>query len=396
MEHQKILSSGEKIKLLRKKYNLRQDDISGSDVTRNLISEIENNKANLSKSTAEIILKNLNKALKIRRIVASETVEYLLEDEEAQARKILDNYIKELENVMVFRDNGFIETLEEAEAFLMKWDIKEKKIAIYELAGDYFCNKNEMSRSSIYYDRALTLIEKNSSSKRLLFILRKLSMVYVYSGKLNESIECCNLALKHFPNMSKDYRCIFMHNSAVGYSQLGNYQKALENYNEVEKNIKKTDIVKRFKVMNNKAICLNNLEYYDEAIKTYNGILEFLGERDEDKRLIIYINIVNVYMKLDKVEEVTRRLKTVVSQVSNAINSEYEGSIYLEIGLIYKYLRKSDKASVYYNKALEYAKKRKDNILVKKALRALIDVYAELSDNKKATELLFAIKENLC
>ena len=54
-----VMTDGEKIKAIREKYNLKQEEISGKDITRNLISEIETNKANITKKTAEIIIKNL-------------------------------------------------------------------------------------------------------------------------------------------------------------------------------------------------------------------------------------------------------------------------------------------------------------------------------------------------
>lgn len=94
-----ILSSGDKIKLIRKKYGLRQDDIVGEEVTRNLISQIEHNKAKLTKSTAEIIIKNLKEIAKKNNLEMDVTADYLLEDELAQANSILENYVDELKKL---------------------------------------------------------------------------------------------------------------------------------------------------------------------------------------------------------------------------------------------------------------------------------------------------------
>ncbi|WP_084756824.1 helix-turn-helix transcriptional regulator [Clostridium sp. DMHC 10] len=172
MSYCTILSKGDKIKLLRKKYKLRQEDIAGNDITRNLISEIETNKANLTRSTAEAILKNLQKLGTKNHFEIEETVDYLLEDETIQASRVLDDYVGKLKTFMVYRDGDFTATLKEVEEFLVKWSITDKKIIIYELAGDYFGTQNEIDKSIIYYEKALTLVGKLSLSPMLLSILK--------------------------------------------------------------------------------------------------------------------------------------------------------------------------------------------------------------------------------
>ncbi|MCD2346175.1 helix-turn-helix domain-containing protein [Clostridium guangxiense] len=191
MENCTVLTDGDKLKNIRKKYVLKQEEISGSAITRNLISEIETNKATITKNTAEIIIKNLALLAKERHFQFTETVEYLLENETMQANKIVNHYINELKSLNISKDGNFTTKLKEIESFLLKYDIPDKKIIIYELAGDYYCNKNEMSKSVIYYEKAITLTGKLTLSNTSLTLLRKLSMVYGYLGRYKESIECC-------------------------------------------------------------------------------------------------------------------------------------------------------------------------------------------------------------
>lgn len=93
MKCSRVIPIGEKLRMLREKYNLNQDEIVGTAVTRNLISQIENGKANLTKNTAEIIVSNVKEILKKNNMILDIGIEYLLEDEESQARKILDEFI---------------------------------------------------------------------------------------------------------------------------------------------------------------------------------------------------------------------------------------------------------------------------------------------------------------
>lgn len=219
MKQYVVLSCGDKLRALRKKYNLKQEELSRTEITRNLLSEIETGKANLTRNTAEIILKNLEPIAKKKKLNVTETINYLMENEMEQASKILDNYINELRNSSITKDNSFIDTLNEAENFLINWSIKDKKIIIYELAGDYFCNNNEMYKSIIYYEKAVDLIGKLFPSRALVNILRKLSMVYEYVGNYKESIKCCEFALNRFENMTDEEIVVFKYNNALSYKK---------------------------------------------------------------------------------------------------------------------------------------------------------------------------------
>ena len=87
MEGQEILSPGKKIRKIRKSFKINQEDITGGEITRNLISIIENDKANLTSKVAIILSENINRVCKEKGIDFSVTSEYLLEDVESQAKK---------------------------------------------------------------------------------------------------------------------------------------------------------------------------------------------------------------------------------------------------------------------------------------------------------------------
>ena len=54
---------GENLKSIRKFLNLKQIDIAGSQITRNLVSLIENNKTPINYKTAQLISENINTIL---------------------------------------------------------------------------------------------------------------------------------------------------------------------------------------------------------------------------------------------------------------------------------------------------------------------------------------------
>lgn len=69
---------------------MRQEELAGGEITRNLISIIENNKANLTPSTAKILVNNFNNYCLGKGIDIEVTEDYLLEDVVSQAKKVVD------------------------------------------------------------------------------------------------------------------------------------------------------------------------------------------------------------------------------------------------------------------------------------------------------------------
>lgn len=368
-----VLSCGDKLRALRKKYKLKQDELSGTEITRNLLSEIETGKANLTRNTAEVIFKNLKVIAKKKKIKISETVDYLIENETAQASKILDKYINELRNLSITKDNSFIEVLNEVENFLMKWDVKDKKIIIYELAGNYYCNNNEMYKSIIYYEREIDLIGKLFPSQELINVLRKLAKVYEYVGNYTESIKCCEFALNRFDDMSKEEVVVFRYNNALSYYGMENFQIALHNLKLAEELVNETDSISYIKILNNKAICFCKMKMYNDAIKAFNKIFEFIDKDDVEKHLI---NIVDVYMDSGERDKSIETLNAIINDLPNLNNdSSYIPEVYFEMGKIYGQLNKISLSEEYYLKALDFCERRRDYVLANDVLCALVDFY---------------------
>lgn len=390
-----LLSCGDKLKALRKKYKLKQEDLAGKEITRNLLSEIETGKANLTKNTAEIIFRNLETIAKNKKLEVTETLDYLMEGEDAQAGKILDNYINELRNLSIAKGSSFIDTLNEAESFLMEWDIKEKKIIIYELAGDYFCNNNEVYKSIIYYEKEIDLIGKLFPSRTLVNVLRKLSMVYEYVGNYRESIRCCEFALNRFEDMTDEEVIIFRYNNALSYKKIENFQIALDNLKVAEELVDKEDINSYIKILNNKAVCLFEMKMYMEALKVFMKISELIDKGDIEKYLINLVNIVDVYTENNNRTKAVESLNVIINELSNlSNNSKYISEIHFEIGRAYKRLNKVDLAKGYYLKALDFCEKCKNFVLANDILCDLVDIYEmtkDLSSMNKLKERVFLI-----
>ncbi|WP_234123961.1 helix-turn-helix domain-containing protein [Clostridium hydrogenum] len=375
MKKSRIVADGDKLKSIRKKYGLKQDEISGNDITRNLISEIETGAANMTKKTAEIIIKNLKEMASKKGFKITETVEYLMENQIVQATKILDNYITELKKLLIFKDDSFIETLRDAKSFLADWNINEKATTIYEVAGDYFYIKNEMYESIMYYEKALTAVGKLRPSQELLQIFSKITKAYIHSGEYNKAIENTTFVIEHFDNLSSVDIIGFNYNRAWTYYLLKKYELALADIDKIEKLLNKNDTQTYFTILDTKAICLKKIERYDESIAIYRSLLDALNDNQLDKKLALHINITEAYMALSDQDRISKEF-TIVQRELPYLNSDsqYEADIYFEVAKIYEYLDKKEEASKYYIKAKDVSKKKKNYVLLNSILYKLMNV----------------------
>ncbi|URZ14917.1 helix-turn-helix domain-containing protein [Clostridium felsineum] len=352
-----IMTVGEKIKKLRSEYKLNQDDIVGTELTRNLISQIEHGKANLTRSTAELIIRNTSDILKHRGIPIDKNlnVDYLLEDENEQAKKIINKYIRDLKDASFFKDNRFSELLKSVENMLVQWDFPELKIEICEIAGDYFTSKNEFYRASIYFENIRYLVNSKESLSKLIPALRKLSIVYYYMGRFKEGINVCKYALDRFADMEEEYKGIFMFNMALYYNDLGQYEKALKVLEDFQYAIKLTDKQKQNKVELLRASCLHATKHYAEALNINIHLLKSASKDDIKNMCLYYGNLAEGYIKLGqkyKAVDCAEQIKKLVGDVSG--EWMFLPAIYFELGLLCRLL--GDNPVYYLKKALDSAK----------------------------------------
>ncbi|MFL0251505.1 XRE family transcriptional regulator [Clostridium neuense] len=388
MEKCVVLSDGDKLREIRKKYHVKQEEIAGEEITRNLISEIENNKAPITKKTAEIIIKNLSVLAKKRYFEVDETVDYLMENQIVQANRALDNYIEELNTLSISKGDSFIKTLKEAESFLIDWDIKDKKLKIYEIAGDYYCNNNEMYKSAVYYEKASALLSRMFLDRKLLSLSRKLSTVYGRIGDYKKSIECCEFALKYFDDMPQKDEVVFLYNNALNYKHINNLKLALKNIEVAENLVSKTDILTYIKVLNTKGNCLYEMKSYDEAIKIFNKIFTLIDKRETDKYLINLINIVNSYWYAGMKDKALENFKFVINELPNLSNKDLcVADIYFEVGKIYERINKIKLSEDYYLMAVDFSEKQKNYVLLNSILYDLIELYSISNNVKKINNI---------
>lgn len=392
MKYTEVIPIGEKLRSMREKYQLKQDEIVGTEVTRNLISQIENGKAKLTRNTAEIILKHVKDKLAEKDMAMTIDIEYLLEDEEAQAKKILDEFIEELKAFNNSKDSGFEDELKEAEEFLLEWNLIDKKIIICELAGDYFYSNKNFYKASVYYENTKCLMNINMVTVPLISVLQKLSNTYYFMNKLNEGIDICNYALDRFPSMDNKIQAGFLFNSGLYYNYLQQYEKTIRFIDRVINIMDKSEKQRYAQVLLLKASSLYNLKFYEEALEIYEELIEMTSIDDYGHRAVYYNNISEIYIKLKKTDEANKYLSMTL-EAMEYIPDDFImlPHIYFNVAKRCLKLRDIECASNFLTKALNIAKEFKNAIIIKDILLEIINIKnynIDIDIKKEIKELL--------
>lgn len=392
MEKCIVLSDGDKLKEIRRKYGLKQEEITGKEITRNLISEIETNRANITKKTAEVIIRNLNLLSKKRNFEFTETVEYLMENKAVQANKILDDYIKKLKVLSISKDGSFIELLKDAESFLIDWDFKDKKLRIYDLAGDYYCSNNEFYNAAVYYEKGLALFNRLFLDRELISFSRKLSMVYGYIGDYKKTIECCEFVLDRFDDISVNDKAIFRYNNALAYFYMNNFENTLKNIEVAEKLVDKSNVLQLFKILDSKAVCLCSMKSYSEALQVFDELINLVKSDYVDRYVTVLLNIVNVHLDMNENQKALVKFNCVIEKLNSIDNdSPYLSHIYFHVGKFYKVFGNEEKSKQFYSKALNLCEKQKNYVLENDILCDLIEMYTVQNKVKEMNNIKYML-----
>jgi len=283
-----ILSPGEKVKKIRKVIGASQQDIAGNQITRNLISQIENCKTNLVLSTAEIICNNIKTFMKnnvnnsIKNLEI--TPELLLEDEETQANNIAEKYLKELRKLRIStQSEKFKIMVQDIEKFLEKWNVSYKlRVEIYEVISDVYFNYNDYNKSILRLQNSLDITMRENDYENSLRIMLDLSKrVYINGGDTLQQLMTTHSALNLYTHNNlnnKDLLKRIYFNFALYYSEVNMHNNSIEFldklFKEFDLSIKESLDIKLLK-----ANCYEETGQYKLAEELYLNILDLSLEK---------------------------------------------------------------------------------------------------------------------
>ncbi|WP_066500597.1 tetratricopeptide repeat protein [Abyssisolibacter fermentans] len=391
-----ILPPGEKVRRIRSYLGLKQYEITGGKVTRNLISYIENGKTKLVKNTAKIIVDSMNDWAVKKNIKLDLDVDYLMRNEFIQAEKLLDKHISNLRDYANSKDKRFDSECEIINDILKDWDIVDKKAEFNEVIGDYYYCRSDYEMSHIHYLEALEMNITTSNHLKTALLYQKLARCSLWVKNYHEVINLNNHILFILDNKEiTDYdieKSVFF-NNALAYNGLGVYDAAIASINNLEKreHFGLTN-VQKLELLILKGNCYFKKYEYLKAKDIYMEIVDLASSCDE----LGYVAV--AYMNLSELFFIIGEKEKSVEYINNSLrirldtNYDYLEEIYLALGKRYLDIENYELSENSLIKALEEAKKKLKLSLVIDIYNQLLNCYIHTKDNKNINELLEEIK----
>ena len=376
MDYGEILSSGKKIKRIRKELGLKQHEITKGEVTRNLISIIENDKAALTEKVAKVIADNINMACSEQNIDYHVSAKYLLESEEYQAERVVDKY---LENLAV--DN--LQIVDEIEEFLIIYDLTDKKISIYEKIGDLYNDIKDYYKSYTYYIKAFESIKKDKIDDGAAILILKLINCCKVNNKFKEALEFCKLPLKNETFISMDIKLEILLNKAEILMLLREYDYSLDEIESIEEFTEEFTEEYLFDLNILKGQCYRENKYYRDALEVYRSLKVKIENLDKNKILYINIKIIAIYILLRDNRNIRKYIDESLMLISSkrGLYKEEKGAdIFSGLAKGFKFINEDEKAAEYYNHAIYSAKRNKQYTILLDSLENLFEIYEKKKD----------------
>ncbi|MEG0308103.1 MAG: helix-turn-helix domain-containing protein [Clostridium sp.] len=335
-----FFSPGEKIKILRKKLNIKQIELEEIGVSRNYISMVESDKRNLSGETLEKLVEFFKNKAAVLDVNIDIDKDNLVLSKEGQALNYCNN--KLLSDLDLTEINRLISIGE-------KYKLLDILSTVYFLKGDLLYSENLFDKAIVFYYDTLELYDSNTDDTIKAQVYNKL-------GKCKLQTLCYEEALAYF------FKCHFHLNEC-------------------------TDKVSYQNCIFNIAITYKKMGEFDNSLLYINKLLSILNA---DDNLDIYIDMMileaNCYISKN---EYTAAIK-IYNHTINAYGSKLGtslGYIYNNLGLIYTDINEIDNALDYFNKAISI-KKDMDQATLSHPIIYKSKVYLKCNYQNQAIELL--------
>ncbi len=386
----KKITAGENLKRIRKDLNLKQHEIAGNDVTRNLISLIENNKTPIYYNVANIISKNINKILCERGLDTYIQAEDILNPERYEARSVANKYINMLEKRLQEKNyNLKVDELNEIENFLNKWNFVDKKVKIYQLLGEIYYKAKDPNREYYYYIKALEISYEHPNMKDRYKLILRLVYNCILTKKYHEAIRLCEFALSTQENLTDRQKGVFHYNLALSYCYLNDYYTAMDHIIYAKYYIPCDNYEYMKKILLLEGTCNVEVKNYDIALRIYDKLLKIIDENNPEMLSLIYNNILQIYIRKNnkpKVIEYHKKILDLLKHIDE--NSYYLPEILINTANTYDYLEDYESYEKYLKKSLSLSKETNNKNLISKALALLANYYIKRKQFDKIKILL--------
>lgn len=375
----KVLTPGQKIKEMRNELGLNQQDIVGEQVTRNMISIIENDKSNLSPSVARIVTENINQICKARGLSFSVDESYLLEGTEVQINRIAEEFVNYLDNQDAKNDSELLNKIKEIDSLFVDYSVPSIEFRVYFKIGRVLGDRKDYLTSYAYYIRAL---ENNTASLGSLDGARLLSDLGYTCLRLNrcdEALKYINLALYYLDDTSSRLYFTLHFNAALAYKKESQYDYAFNEITIIEETCTAISSEDMFDVYSLKANCFKSVKRYQDALSVHEMLYSSIDNDNIESKLFVLGNMLDIYSLLNdtnSISETIEKSEEFLHKYKLLDNPIYCSNIYNQFGSAYLKLNNYKKSLEYYWESLLAARASNKTSILSSSLNRIADIYA--------------------
>ncbi|SCY98390.1 helix-turn-helix domain-containing protein [Alkaliphilus peptidifermentans] len=297
-----ILSPGRKIKMLRNKIGLRQDQLTDDKITRSLISMIENGKRSLNQKTALIIAEKLN--LYYKNIGKEITLEYLLEKEEQQAEKIINDLIKTLQPFLLDKkdidDLHVTDLFNKAISLSNDWKLDCKLAEVLNVRGVYNLEFENYNDALMDFFNSVEFYLKEKNYSKIVDLYIKIAKCYLMLDMTIQAVFFCDkayaMADTYKTSKHDETLVIAICNKIISFKRANKYDHSLKSINQL-KGIRgvREDIMDWALYMEAASLlCLKN---YDKSIKLLEKLLNKENRLNSKVRAFTFMKVACYYIE---------------------------------------------------------------------------------------------------
>lgn len=385
MENENKTTPGKILKKIRKELGFKQHELAADDITRNLISLIENNRATLNRGNAEILVKNMNRLCKERGIDIELEFKDLFIDGIYDAKSKARSYISYLKESTKDDHDIKDEKISEISIFLSKWDLASQNSYIYQLIAQYYTVRGQNNKSYFYYIRAFeNAVNITNDLKALLSLTPYVLENCLKLQRDSEALEIANIALSHASDSDIGLVIPIWNKRAIINCRLSKPEEALKDISKIERYIDSSNMLKYIDFQILKSIVYSENKNLKKAADILSTLYDEIEKDDTENLLLVNSYLMQINLDRKNKKSIDSTLKIFENRIDNLEKSSpYIAQIFVSASKVYISKSGFDTAYKYLNEALHYSLVFNDIL----AFRSIIDTAASTAD-KKICELL--------
>lgn len=384
-----FLTTGEKVRSLRKKLGMRQQELEDANITRAFISMIETGKRGLSRETAKALAEKINsKAVKLGLKISIDEEFFLRtpeEDAELYCSEKLNND----------------PTNDEIDVILdicKRYNLIKTQARSYMVLGDYAFEVEDYKKAFINYMMSLDLYKDTDDKSALAYLYNTLGVCKWSGGVYYEALALFERA-NYYSVFLNDVKLekYSLYNIARTYKALNKYEDALVYADKFLSLCNKADENKGFIAANIlKAGCYIEKGIKEKAVFIYTELLKEFQSTNDESLWKVYNDLGVIYAEENNYHR-SKEYFTKAEKIGVEKNRKNLSFTFIERASVCIKQGGYEEALNFANKGLKLAVELNDTDTIVKAYYQLEEIYRSLEDfnNMKNTyiKLLDIIKD---